>query len=144
MDESKNAAGMSAEEAELHQQGVRIAKSYFRYRGAEILSAEADNADAPDICCTVDEGTVLADVVAVTNIDVEEEVPELSVKKDDFWRCRRRAFLWLAEHRVSSVRYDLISVGIFGQHHARIRHLAGVFFWSDEPDQLSFYPEDRD
>lgn len=78
MDESKNAAGMSAEDAELHQQGVRIAKSYFRYRGAEILSAEADNADAPDICCTVDEGTVLADVVAVTNIDEEEEV---SMKK---------------------------------------------------------------
>lgn len=144
MDESKHDASMSVEDAELHQQGVRIAKAYFRYRDADILSMEPENSGAPDICCTLDGECILADIVAVTNIEGDGDVPELSVKKDDFWRCRRRAFLWLAEHRVSSVRYDLMSVGIYAPKHARIRHLAGVYFWSDEPDQLSFYPRDED
>lgn len=129
---------------ELHRQGIRIACSYFRYRGADILSEGDDGKDEPDICCSLDGEIVLADMVSVADIAEEMSVPELSVSADDFWRCRRKALLWLAEHRYASVRYDLMSLGIFAPRHARIRHLAGVYFWSDEPDQLAFYADDAD
>lgn len=134
----------SAEGRELHLEGVRIAASYFRYRGAEILSQGDGGTDAPDICCSLDGETVLADMVSVAHVEEEVAIPELSVTSDDFWRCRRKALLWLSEHRVSAVRYDLMALGIFAPRHARIRHLAGVYFWSDEPDQLAFYADAGD
>ena len=132
------------EGASLHQQGIRIAASYFRYREAGILSLGDGSKDTPDICCTLDGETILADMVSVAYIEEQMSIPELTVTSDDFWRCRRKALLWLADHRVPSVRYDLMTLGIFAPKHARIRHLAGVYFWSDEPDQLAFYCSDED
>lgn len=126
---------------QVDQKGLELACEYLEHRGFEIVETKwRCDEGTVDIVARSKGQTVLVSCSTMLALESSYAIPELSVDYRNYWHYRRLALLYLADHRVKEVRYDLIAMTIIGPRHARLRHLVSLYSWEDDPDQGGFYP----
>lgn len=135
---------LSLSQEEVQERGAVLAAEYLRHRGYRIEETGWECGEGTVDVVADDDGTrVLVTVKSAIMLGSEVLAPEIPVSYRDFWHARRLALLYLADHFIEEVRFDIISIGIVGVRHARLRHLVGLYTWEDEPEQEGLYLMDR-
>ncbi len=125
---------------QVDQKGLELACEYLEHRGFDIVETKwRCDEGTVDIVGRSKGQTVLVSCSTKLALESSYAIPELSVDYRNYWHYRRLALLYLADHRVKEVRYDLIAMTIIGPRHARLRHLVSLYSWEDDPDQGGFY-----
>lgn len=124
--------GMGARE--VGAEGERLATTYLRRRGYEILERNwTCTAGEVDIVCEIEGTVVLVEVKTRLWREVEDgPLPELAVDGRKRARYRRLALVYLCTHpEVEAVRFDVVAISIVGRRCAQVHHLMGAFAWDD-------------
>lgn len=114
---------------ELGHEGERIAASYLKMRGWEIVE---QNWTSPygeaDIIAYDDDECVFIEVkTRLVRSEREEVYPELAVHAAKRKRYERMARYYMAQHQLDSVRFDVIAICIVAERMARVHHLVNAF-----------------
>lgn len=119
---------------EVGREGERLACIYLQKHGYEIVETNwRCYGGEADIIYKDDGVHVLVEVKTRLARDPSEElIPELAVTERKQERYRRIALLYLAHKPgVESVRFDVMSVLLYGRGRGRVHHLMGAFVWDD-------------
>lgn len=121
---------MTAEE--LREESHGILTSFLEHRGWDVLEPhgwrESDCVayDPEDGAC------VLLSLEAEFQDEDDGSVPVLNVDEIDLERAKARVHAYIGEHPdASCVRYDFVSMTLFGGRQGRIRHLVSAYLWEE-------------
>ncbi len=119
---------------ELGSIGERVATGYLESRGLQILDANwRCKLGEVDIVALDGDVTVLVEVKTRRSLEgLGSSFPELAVNDRKRERYRRLALMYLSKHpEVSSIRFDVIAIDVYGERRAHLRHLVSAFGWDD-------------
>lgn len=114
---------------ELGMEGERIAASYLQMRGWEVVERNwtCPYGEADIIAYDDDECVFIEVKTRLVRSEREEVYPELAVNAAKRKRYERMAHCYMAQHRVPSIRFDVVAICIVAERMARVHHLVNAF-----------------
>lgn len=114
---------------ELGIEGERIAASYLKMRGWEIVERNwtCPYGEADIIAYDDDECVFIEVKTRLVRSEREGIYPELAVNDTKRKRYERMAHYYMAQHGLDSVRFDIVAICIVAERMARVHHLVNAF-----------------
>ena len=123
-------ATMTAEK--FREESHRILTGYFEGRGWDVLEPHGWRESDCVAYDPEDGALVLISIEAEFQDEDNGSLPSLNVDDADLERAKARVHAYIGEHPdASCVRYDFISMTIFGGRQGRIRHLVSAYLWEE-------------
>ena len=107
----------------------RLCESYLEHRGMRVV----DDGGAGGAIVARDGGEAVLVRVTASVGGSERTLPTLDVSEGDAADMRAECLRYLLDRKhEDAVRYDVVAVAITGERQANLRHLMGVYRWSED------------